>query len=401
MKKTILSLLFVLSFSFASSASPLDEAKELFKINEYDKTIVVLEKFVKDNPQSADAYFLLSKCYEAKGDFSKSFSASGMYEKLKYTNFNKDKVEKKVIVESKDDDNSSVNQEEKNSSDPVAIDLDYLNLIISKRDAAKEDANKKFYDVKKITSLLEKIPSSTDELSEFKKKLDFKSKYALITNEELISSARADLSILQINIDIAKYDLSQLKEDTKIKEKNDLIKSLFDKYSLSLQEFEKLVNTPVYPNTDQTSFDYYKYSNNPQETHIKALEELKKNLFAAIEAENKELNDLKVSIFKDQESILNMKSITPEKLAAKPETLAEIDKKNVDTYNQLTNTIKENKERLLEIVSEQEILYTAFNNSNATILQINPTYKLTDKPLPSQPKLQELKEDDSKNKEVK
>lgn len=398
MKKTILALLFVLSFVYASLASPLDEAKELFKINEYDKTIMVLEKFIKENPQSADAYFLLSKCYEAKGDFSRSFEASGIYEKLKYTNFNKPTVEKKTITETKTD-NSEVKKEEKNSSELVPLDLEYFNSIISKRDSSKEDSNKKFYDIKKIRALLEKIPSSTDELYDFKKKLNFKAKYALVTNEELISGVLEDLFTFQINVDLARYDLSQLKEEDKIKEKNELIKSLFEKYSNSLNELEKLINTPVYPNTDQTSFEYYKYSGNSSENHIKGLEELKKNLFVAIEAENKELGDLKGAILKGQETLASIKSlVTSEMLATKIETLADVDKKNVDNYNQLTNKIKEDKDRIFEIVSEQEILYTAFNNTNATILQINPTYKFTDKPLPSQPKLQEVKEDDSKNK---
>lgn len=403
MKKTILSVILTFSFTLASYATPLDEARELFKINEYDKVIVVLEKFVKTNPESADAYFILSKCYEAKGDYSKSFEASGIYEKLKYSNLKKEKVEIKPSAEPKTEE-IEPKTEEKNSSEIISIDTEYLTQIIAKRDMAKEDSNRKYYDIKKITSLIENIPLSTEELTDFKKKLDFKAKHLIITNEELISNLRADLSMLQINIDLAKYELSQLTEDSKIKEKTESIKALTEKYSNTLNEFEKIINTPVYPNTDQTSFEYYKYANTSQETHIKALEELKKTIYIGIISENKELEDLKLAIIKDQETIASMKtSVTPEMLSAKLETLPEVDKKNVETYNQFLTKIKENKDRIWEIVAEQEVLYSAFNNINATILQINPTYKSTDKPLPIQPKLLEVKEkeDSNKNKEVK
>ncbi|MEK7433301.1 MAG: hypothetical protein AABZ74_09235 [Cyanobacteriota bacterium] len=400
MKKVALSLLFGLFLSFPSFSNPIDDAEQLYKSGEYNRAIEIIEKILKTDSQNPDLYLLLSKSYEGNFDVDKSIQNFKLYQKYKdLKSINNKKKEEEIKPSISPEIEKETLKEEKDEFELVSVNNEYIFSVIDKRVLSKEEGNKKFFDAKKIKEIIQKIPLDTDELALLRKKLDFKSKFALNTQEDAISLEKIKLSLNQLDLDIKKYEISQETDDKKIKVKKEEAKNIISSYNKTLALFDELVNTPVFPNTDQTSYDYFRYSESIAERHLVGMEAFRKSIVDGIININNELDGLKLDIVNNEKKISELKSlVSDEMIKSKDNSLTESDKINVSKYNELVKKIDDNKLRIIDIIWEQDILYTANEKIKKTISQIKPDYVFTDDKLPNQTKLEQMKKDNSENK---
>ncbi|MFN4150661.1 MAG: hypothetical protein ACK4IX_06935, partial [Candidatus Sericytochromatia bacterium] len=78
--------------SLSSFATPFDDASDLFKKKDYWKSIEILDKVIKDEPENPEPYLLMSKCYESLFQIDKSMFYFQKYDKLRQQKIKKDKL---------------------------------------------------------------------------------------------------------------------------------------------------------------------------------------------------------------------------------------------------------------------------------------------------------------------
>ncbi|MFN8670531.1 MAG: hypothetical protein U0457_00420 [Candidatus Sericytochromatia bacterium] len=395
MKKIALAFFLTLTFSLSSFSASLQDANKLFKEGKTDEAIKMLQEIVKAEPENLDAYSLLSKIYESRLEIDKALEVNQLYQKYKFLKKKAPVIQSTPTPEATPE-STSAPTEEKEEFELIPIDNDFYMNIFSKRDETKEVGNKKYYDLKKIKSVLNNLPLSTDELDDTKKKLDFKSKFGLTTYDDLLILEKINLSLIQIKMDVKKYEILNEKDEAKIKEKKLEAKELVNQYNKELKSFEEVLNTPVYPNTDQTTYDYFRYSESVPERHLQGMDAFKKSILDGILENDKELTNLKATIIESTERISELKEIlSDEILKAKESSLTQADKNNVAKYHEYTKKIVDSKARIYEIITmEQDVLYKAYENIKKTISQIKPDYEFKDDKLPPQPKIEEVKKEE-------
>lgn len=367
-------------FSLSALATPFEDASDLFKKKDYWKSIEILEKIIKDDPENIDSYLLMSKCYESLFQIDKSMFYFQKYDKLKQQKIKKDKaIQKEQNKEINNTDSSNtdtnVNSNIQSTSKITYINDDFISDIITQR--TEIDKNKKYLNFKEIKKVFSKVPLDTEELQDFNLILQIKENYGLLNYEDNVLLFKSDADLISFEID----------EKTNANDSNlnkELLDKLVLKYNKKLEELKNLLINPITNENNPLSYEkYLELKSNPDD-HIKYLENKKRDFITSYLSSTTQIKKLKTSIIADEKDLKKKKESIPDKLLeVSKDDLIDIEKQKVTAYLELKQKIDSDKKILLNFLSEQSILFEAINISNDTIKKINPSYKNNDPKLPA------------------
>lgn len=379
-KTFFLSAILASFISLSSLATPFDDANDLFKKKDYWKSIEILDKVIKDEPENPEPYLLMSKCYESLFQIDKSMFYFQKYDKLRQEKIKKDKLiqkEKSKELDNKESNNTDVitdtNIQKVNLI--TYINDDFISDIITQR--TEIDKTKKYLNFKEIKKIFSKIPLDTDELQDFNLILQIKENYGLLNYEDNILLLKSDADLISFEID----EKNNLNENGSNK---DLLDKLVLKYNKRLEELKTLLINSITNENSPLSYEkYLELKSNPDE-HIKYLETKKSDFITSYLSSTTQIKKLKTSIIADEKDLKKKKESIPDKLLeVSKDDLIDIEKQKVTAYLELKQKIDSDKKILLNFLSEQSILFEAINISNDTIKKIKPSYKNNDPKLPS------------------
>jgi hypothetical protein len=381
MKKRTFFLSVILSslFSLSALAIPLDDASDLFKKKDYWKSIEILDKVIKDEPENPEPYLLMSKCYEALFQLDKSMFYFQKYDKLKQQKIKKDKlIEKEKNKESVTTEPvENYGQDSTPSQKGILITYindDFISDIITQR--TELDKNRKYLNFKEIKKIFSKIPLDTEDLEDFNLILQIKENYGLLNYQDNVLLLKSDADLISFEID----EKNNSNENGSNKE---VLDKLVLKYNKKLEELKNILINPVTNENSPLSYEkYLELKSNPDD-HIKYLETKKNDFITSYLSSTEQIKKLKNSIIADEKDLKKKKESIPDKLLeVSKDDLIDIEKQKVIAYLELKQKVDSDKKILLNFLSEQNILFEAINISNDTIKKINPSYKNNDPKLP-------------------
>lgn len=391
-KYLLLAVSSVLIFSTNALASNLSDGIEMYKSGQYDRAIELLNKAVKEDPENPEPHLWLSKCYEETLQLDKTFPEKKAYDTLKYKQNQKLKAEaEKKAEEDKQKQQLNTSVQENTDNKEVRLNDSFIRDVIAKRNMSEQVRNLKFVDYKTIKKWFSELPDDSESINKLIQQYRLKVRAGLATYKEIISTKKMDLDLLALDIETKNFELSQEKDPELKKLKQNDLDVLNKEYSTSLNDMATLINTPVYENTDPTSYDYYLETGSDPDGYIKELEEKKTDLVTSINDVTSTINELKKSIPAQEKELKTKKSkIDPKLLNTDISLLSENDKNIVTDYNNLTSLVYSNKDKLYRFIIAQNNMIEGYQNINNTIKKIKPDYVFNDPVLPKEEKIQEM-----------
>lgn len=370
--KTLFLSAIVSSFvTFSAFASPIEDASELYKKKDYWKSIEILDKLIKEQPEDPEPYLLMSKCYEGLFELDKSMFYFKQYDKFR--ELKKKKVENIKPSEAIQNNNSNNTFENVSSNKITYLNDDFISDIITQR--GEIDKNKKYLSFKDIKKIFSKVPLDTEDILDFNLRLQIKDSYGLSNYEDSILLIKSEADMLSFEID----EKSNLTSESD----KEALSKLISKYNKRLEELKTLLIAPITNELDPLGYDKYIELKADPESHISHLEQKKSSFITSYLSATTQIKKLKTSIIADEKELKKKKENIPDRLLeVSKDDLIDVEKQKVQSYLDLKQKIDSDKKVLLNFLAEQNILFDAIKTSNETIKKIKPSYQNKDPKLP-------------------